>query len=1067
MWLKAGSRLTSVEPASIVDLSDSTVDAVVAAVNSQEPVHIKPILDGVEAALMPEEKTRFEELLRQYTDVFSQGEWDLGRTTVVRHEIDTQGARPIRQPLRRQPLSRLLYIDEEVDTLLKNKVIEPSMSPWASNVVVVGKKDGSLRFCIDYRRLNDATVKDAYPLPKIQDCLDALGNARIFSAVDLRSGYHQVELDESAKDKTSFITRRGTFRFTTMPFGLANAPATFQRLMDMVLSGLNFMMCLVYLDDIVIFSRTVEEHLERLELLFERLRGANLKLKPSKCQFFKHEIVFLGHVVSAQGVSTDPEKVAAVRDWPVPTNVSEVRSFVGLCSYYRRYVRDFAQIAAPLHRLTGKRAVFEWSVECQAAFETLKERLITAPILAVPTDDGQYILDTDASDVSIGAVLSQIQDSQEQVIAYASRTLSGPELNYSATRRELLAVVTYMKHFRMYLLGPREFVVRTDHSALQWLRRMPDPVGQNARWLEAMEEYLPFTVEHRAGLKHSNADALSRRPCPQLGGKVLHGEPVHVSSAAVWCRPVVTVDRWSKAELAAATSQDDELSEFVTLFAQHGAAIPWDEVVGSSKETKSYWTQRERLRLIDGVLYREWTSSDGLQKRLQLVPPQVLRKELVGVAHSGNSGGHLGVRRTKAQVMRRAYWTGWADDVAHYCQACEACAKYHRGTLKRRGELQPTRVGEPMERMAIDLTGPHPPSRGGHMYILTAIDLFSKWAEAIPLRNKEAATVAHALDKEIFSRLGTPLQLLSDQGPEFESELMHSLCRMYRIDKIRTTAYHPSTNGCIERFHRTLNSMLGKVVADHQRDWSDWLHVVMSAYRASPQEASQQSPNFLMWGREVRTSVDQLFEPPDAEAEYRTYPEFVAERLRVKRESYSLVRKHLGVNAERMKDRYDMRVRPDAFTVGQWVWYYSPRRYRGRSPKWQRCYAGPYLVVAKRDQRNYVIQLRKRSQPFTVHVDKLKAVLGDTPESWLILGTQPTAAEPDASQGNSGVPLVIEDEPDIGPVDLDDLPPLDEEAHASDGQEEPLPLDSPPPEPLVRPGRSRRKPPRYDDYVMC
>ena len=656
---------------------------------------------------------------------------------------------------------------------MKNGVVEQSVSPWASNVVVVNKKDGSLRFCVDYRRLNDATVKDAYPLPKIQDCLDALGGAQVFSAVDLRSGYHQVELDNAAKDKTSFVTRRGTFRFTTMPFGLANAPATFQRLMDMVLSGLNFVMCLVYLDDIIVFSRTIEEHLGRLELLLKRLRGANLKLKPSKCKFFKFDIEFLGHVVNSLGISTDPEKVAAVRNWPVPTNVSEVRSFVGLCSYYRRYVRDFVEVAAPLHRLTGKRAVFEWSTECQVAFETLKELLISAPILAVPTDDEQYILDTDASDVSIGAVLSQIQEhGQERVIAYASRMLSGPELNYSATRHELLAIVTYLKCFRTYLLGPREFVIRTDHSALQWLWRMPDPIGQNARWLETMEEYLPFTIEHRAGLKHNNADALSRRPCPQSVKEELGDEPVRISAAMVFSRPVATVDRWSMAELAAATLEDDELSEFVALFAEFGTSIPWDAVVGSGKETKLYWTQRQRLRLIDGVLYRQWTSLDGLHKRLQLVPPQCVRKELIKVAHEGNSGGHLGIRRTRAQVERRAYWTGWADEVGLFCKACGPCAKYHRGTLKRRGELAPTRVGDPWECMAIDLTVSHPPSRGGYIYILTVIDLFSKWAMAVPLRNKEAATVAHALDVQVFSLFGTPLQLLSDQGPEFESELM-------------------------------------------------------------------------------------------------------------------------------------------------------------------------------------------------------------------------------------------------------------------------------------------------------
>ena len=264
--------------------------------------------------------------------MFSHSEFDLGKTDLVEHEIDTGEARPIRQTLRRQPYSRLPHIDAQVDTMLRQGIIEPSQSPWVSNVVVVVKKDGSLRFCVDYRGLNLITRKYAYPLPKISDCLDALGNAHYFSAFDLRYGYHQVAMAEHDKDKTSFVTRTGTYRFNVMPFGLCNAPATFQRVMDVVMSGLNFQVCLVYLDDIILFSQTVSEHLERLRIMFERLRKANLKLKPSKCSLLKNEVVFLGHVISSEGVSTDPAKIDAVKNWPVPTSVTEVRSFLGLCS---------------------------------------------------------------------------------------------------------------------------------------------------------------------------------------------------------------------------------------------------------------------------------------------------------------------------------------------------------------------------------------------------------------------------------------------------------------------------------------------------------------------------------------------------------------------------------------------------------------------------------------------------------------------------------------------------------------------------------------------------------------
>jgi len=295
-------------------------------------------------------------------------------------------------------------------------------------------------------------------------------------------------MHEDDTDKTTFIVRTGRYRFKRIPFGLCNAGSTFQRVMDLALSGLNYNMCLVYLDDIIVYSSSVEEHIERLGLLFERLRAANLKLKPSKCSLLRTEVSFLGHVVSGEGVSTDPEKIKAVRDWPVPRDIKEVRSFLGLASYYRKFVPAFAGISAPIHAMAGKYQVFKWTESCKKAFEDLKEMLISSPVLAMPRDSDPFVLDTDPCDMSIGAVLSQVQDGHERVIAYASRTLSRPEHNYCVTRKELLVVVFYAKTFRQYLLG-RQFLIRTDHSALQWLRTTPEPIGQQARWCEILEEF--------------------------------------------------------------------------------------------------------------------------------------------------------------------------------------------------------------------------------------------------------------------------------------------------------------------------------------------------------------------------------------------------------------------------------------------------------------------------------------------------------------------------------------------------------------------------------------------------
>lgn len=366
--------------------------------------------------------------------------------------------------------------------MIAKGIIEPSSSPWAAGVVLVEKKDGTKRFCVDYRSLNSKTVKDAYPLPRIDDSLDRLGRGSWFCTLDLHSGYWQVEMNEADKPKTAFVTRNGLFQFTVMPFGLCNSPTTFERLMEVVLAGLNFNICLVYIDDIIIFGKTFDETLQNLEQVFKKLQSAGLKLKASKCTLFKKEVLFLGYKVSGDGVQTDPEKVAVVEKWPVPIDASEVRSFVGLCSYYRRFIAGFSSMAKPLFRLTEKGREFKWTTDCQNAFDNLKKCLTTAPLLAHPNFSLPFILDTDASQVGLGAVLSQEIEGKIRVITYASRTLSKSERKYCVTRKELLALVFACKHFRHYLYG-HKVKVRTDHSALKWLMSFKDPQGQVARWI--------------------------------------------------------------------------------------------------------------------------------------------------------------------------------------------------------------------------------------------------------------------------------------------------------------------------------------------------------------------------------------------------------------------------------------------------------------------------------------------------------------------------------------------------------------------------------------------------------
>jgi hypothetical protein len=430
---------------------------------------------------IPEQQEELRTLLEDYEDIFAAEGKPLGRTNLVQHTISTGTNRPIKQPPRREPLGKQVEVQEELQAMLEQGVIEPSSSPWASPIVLVKKKDGSTRFCIDYRRLNAITDKDAYPLPRIDDNLDALTGSRWFSTLDLASGYWQVAMHPDDKPKTAFCTRYGLYQWRVMPFGLCNAPSTFERLMEQVLTGLQWEVALLYLDDVIVFSTDLPQHLQRLRMVFDRIRSAHLQLKPKKCHLFKSEVSFLGHVVSAEGVTTEENKINTVRDWPVPNTVKAIRAFLGLTGYYRRFIEGYAEVAAPMVALTKKHVRFNWTTECQEAFETLKKRLITAPILKYPDPECPFILDTDASKCSVGAVLSQVQDGQEVVIAYGSRTMSKSERNYCVTRQELLAIVWFTEHFKHYLMG-QKFLLRTDHGSLRWMFKEPE--GQMARWLE-------------------------------------------------------------------------------------------------------------------------------------------------------------------------------------------------------------------------------------------------------------------------------------------------------------------------------------------------------------------------------------------------------------------------------------------------------------------------------------------------------------------------------------------------------------------------------------------------------
>ena len=471
------------------------------------PEHLACMMP-TDGELDPVQEQKVTKLLLDYQDVFIGPDKKVGFTDLVTHKIDTLDAAPRRSCWFRKSFQERDAIAEEVNKLLETHKIEPSKSPWASSVVLVRKKDGTLRFCIDYRGVNAVTKKDAYPLPRIDACLDALTGSRWFSTLDLASGYWQVAMEEGSREKTAFYTHLGLFQWKVMPFGLCNAPATFERLMETVLGDIQWTKVLVYLDDIVAFGKTFEEAYKNLEDVFLRMRRAHLTLKGSKCALFRHKVEYLGHIVSRDGVQPTDSKIEAIRHWAVPSNLTDVRAFLGITSYYRTYIQNYSEIAEPLTRLTKKDTPFAWGSQQKNAFDILRKALCSQPILAYPKRGGRFWLDTDASDYAIGAVLSQEQDGELRVIAYASKTLGPTQKHYCATKKELLAVVYFTRHFRHYLMGDI-FNIRTDHASLQWLMSFRQTDNMQQRWLQCMQNYT-FDLHHRDGKKHLNADSMSR-----------------------------------------------------------------------------------------------------------------------------------------------------------------------------------------------------------------------------------------------------------------------------------------------------------------------------------------------------------------------------------------------------------------------------------------------------------------------------------------------------------------------------------------------------------------------------
>ena len=697
------------------------------------------------------EKKQFDKLLADNRRTFAVNDSELGTIDIIKCEINVENAIPIRsQPYRVNHVTQQ-KIDQHVTQMLKDDIIEPSISPWSSPVVLVKKKDSDkTRFCVDYRKINKVTTKDSFPIPNITEILDSLNNACYFSSLDLRSGYFQIAVDEKSKQYTAFTCKGGLFQFKKLPFGLQNNPALFSRIMQYVLAGLNWKICINYIDDIIVFSKTLNEHLENLQIIFDRLNSHNLKLNPSKCHFFQTTIKFLGHIISKDGIGTDGGKIEVLRNHSIPQTKKQLISFLGLANYYRKYIPDVAQIMEPLNYLLRKNIPFLWNEKCNLSFEKLKSLLTEAPILAFPDFSENFQLSVDACSDSIGFVLSQIQEGHERVIAYAGRTLNKFERNYSINELEALSVVEGIKHFHVYLYG-RPFKIFTDNSSITWLYRQKEPKGRIARWILQLLQY-DFEIIYKTGKSNSNADAISR--IPNLDYTLV--------------TTVCEVDE--KQKFLQAQHDDSELEKIFL-------ALNSEKTDRSTRKIKQNFLIKS-----DGLLHKIMKKTKIYDDIYRLVVPNSLKAQILYIYHSHILGSHRGIAKTFHKIHDRYYWRSMFREIDNFCKTCQKC-NFTKPPREIRAPLQPLAAVSSFHTIYMDIIGPLPTTSSGNKYILNFVDSLTKWCEAIPIHKTDAAIVGKALYDHVICRHGCPKVLITDSAKNFIADVFSELCKILNMIK--------------------------------------------------------------------------------------------------------------------------------------------------------------------------------------------------------------------------------------------------------------------------------------------
>lgn len=872
-------------------------------------------------------------LLNFYEDRFAYNTSNLGAYNGYQIDIETTDEIPVHKPPYRTSQKQKELIEEQVQEMLRNNIIERSQSPYASPVVIVEKADGKPRFCIDFRALNKKIKADAYPIPKIEDLLSCLEGARYFAELDLNSGYWQLRLGKG-KEKTSFITQSGLYSFKTLPFGLKTSQAVFQRAMDTVLAELKYKTVLVYVDNIIVYAKTFKEFILALEQVLRKFQKANLTLKPTKCKIGFTKLTVLGHTVSAQGIEPVQERVKAMQDAKAPTNIKELRSTLGLFSYYRKFINDFAQLTLPLTNLTKKGQTFKWNIQAQEAFEEMKRRICEAPILQYFSTDENVItrLFVDASDQALGACLMQGK-SEMKPVAFASRKLTDAEKRYAITEKECLGLIWALSYFKQYLWG-LEFEVVTDHRALVWLRTKRDMNGRLARWALAIQPW-NFKIIYCKGKDNIQADFLSRNPLYEEDNDIQNTQQPDG----------LCLYSFETQDLVRLQQEDNYCKEMM-----------------DKLENK---TQHKAFHIKNKILCKKvWT--DNMLRNV-IVLPEKLFIDCIHELHDNSWGGaHFGLYKTLKKFKNRYYMENAEKKIEDYIKSCTKCQEKNIKTV--RAPLINIKVEQFGQRIALDVLGPFCKSKDGHRYVIGAIEYLSKYAicKAVPRVTSEV--ISQFLIENIFCNLGGIKCILTDRGSVFTSKQVHKTVEEYGAKIQHSTAFNPRTQGLIERLFKTLSTSLSKYVQENQKDWSNYLPKVIFSYNASAQASTGLSPYNIVYGREPCLSMD-------IELKMDEEPTNLQEKVNHIKNLENLAKKRISKAQSIQKTYYDKKSKDISFAPNDLVMVLKPRRLTGRSLKLCRLYKGPYKILNSISKVNYLVQRLSasgRAKNEIVHVNKLK-----------------------------------------------------------------------------------------------